>query len=111
MSFALSCKQRETMKKRSKKRGASSSKKTNNKGNEFVAKKVDFKKGFIRLYLENGQEIRTPISFYPLLEKATGKQRRNFELIGENTGIHWPDLDEHLSVEGIVLGRRAVGSN
>ena len=99
------------MKKKSKTRGRDSSKNKKLDHDEFVAKKVDFKKGFIRLFLTNGQEIRTPLSFYPRLEKASGKKRRNFELIGQGTGIHWPDLDEDLSVEGIVLGRRAVGSN
>ena len=99
------------MKKRLKTHGRDFSKVKNLEHAEFVAKKVDFKKGFIRLFLTNGQEIRTPLSFYPRLEKATGKKRRNFELIGQGTGIHWPDLDEDLSVEGIVLGRRAVGSN
>ena len=73
-------------------------------------RKVDFKKDFIRIFLTNGREIKTPLSFYPKLEKASGKKRRNFEIIGEGTGIHWPDLDEDLSVVGIVLGRRAVST-
>ena len=63
----------------------------------------------ICLVLEDQREIRVPLSFYPKLEKAKPEQRANFKFIGEGTGIHWPDLDEDLSVESIVEGRRSVG--
>jgi hypothetical protein len=52
-------------------------------------------------------EVRTPLEFYPSLKNATKKQRENFQLIGLGTGIHWPDIDEDLSVDGIVAALKA----
>jgi hypothetical protein len=75
----------------------------------FIATKVSFTEDFICLQLADGREVRTPIEFYPRLKKATAAQRKNFRLMGLGTGIHWEDIDEDLSVEGIVLGHRAAG--
>jgi hypothetical protein len=77
----------------------------------FVAVKVEFTDNFICLTLTDGREVRTPLKFYPRLEKADPNTRKNFKLIGEGTGIHWPTLDEDLSVEGIVLGRKSQIKN
>lgn len=60
------------------------------------------------LHLADGREIRVPLAFYPRLRKATKAQRENYQIAGMGTGIHWPDVDEDLSVEGIVAGRPAV---
>jgi len=56
--------------------------------------------------LADGREIRTPLDWYPLLEKASPEQRNNIELM--RYGLHWPDLDEDLSIGGMLSGRRAV---
>ena len=69
------------------------------------AVRVEFQDSYLFLKLDDGREIRTLLQLYPALERANKQQRENFRLIGEGTGIHWPDLDEDLSVEGIVLGR------
>jgi hypothetical protein len=69
---------------------------------------VFFTEDAICVQLADGREVRTPLENYPRLKKATPAQRMRFEIIGLGTGIHWPDLDEDLSVEGIVLGRPAV---
>jgi len=74
---------------------------------EPVAVEVNFSEDMICLTLDDGREVRTPIEFYPRLAKANQKQLNNFRLLGGGTGIHWKDLDEDLSVESIVLGRRA----
>lgn len=74
----------------------------------FIAMDVSFTEDFICLTLSDGREIRTPLIFYPRLKNATAKQRQNFELIGLGTGIHWPDIDEDLSVKGIALGWKSV---
>ena len=71
---------------------------------EFVATKVWFSEDSLFISLDDGREIKVPLEFYPRLIKATKQQRENYELIGIGTGIHWPDVDEDLSVEGIVLG-------
>lgn len=74
---------------------------------EAVATHVDFVSDMICLSLTDGREIRTPIEFYPRLASATPKQLKNFRLMGGGRGIHWEELDEDLSVDSIVLGRRA----
>lgn len=73
-----------------------------------MAIKVYFTEDAICLQLSDGREVKAPLEFYPRLKNATRKQRTHFQLIGLGTGIHWPDLDEDLSVEGIVLGKRAI---
>jgi hypothetical protein len=65
---------------------------------EPIAVKVEF---------TDGREIRVPLAFYPRLKNATKSQRENHLICGLGTGIHWPDVDEDLSVEGTVFGRPA----
>lgn len=61
----------------------------------------------LEVELVDGRKISVPIEWYPRLATATPAQRNRWELLGRGTGIHWPDLDEDLSVEGIVAGRRS----
>lgn len=68
---------------------------------------AQFTKDIICLILSDGREVKTPLEFYPILAKATEAQLKNYRLIGDGSGIHWNDLDEDLSVESIVLGRKA----
>ena len=56
--------------------------------------------------LADGRRIATPISWFPRLHAATDSQRQRFELLGDGIGIHWPDIDEDLSVEGLLRGAR-----
>lgn len=74
---------------------------------EAVALEVRFTDDMICLTLVDGREVRAPLEFYPNLAQATKQQRENYRFIGGGRGIHWEDLDEDLSVESIVLGRRA----
>ena len=75
------------------------------KVNEFIAVKVFFEKKLLCVVvLVDGREVRVPLEFYPRLKNATHARRKNYQLIGHATGIHWPDVDEDLSVEGNVLG-------
>jgi len=74
---------------------------------EPIAISVDFADDMICLILADGREIKTPLEFYPRLAKANKKQLQNFRMIGGGSGLHWPDLDEDLSVASIVAGRRA----
>lgn len=61
--------------------------------------------------LRDGRSIATPIMWYPRLRDATPQQRENWRLNGSGVGIHWPDVDEDLSVEGMLDGRPAAGWN
>lgn len=52
--------------------------------------------------LVDGRRVSVPIEWFPKLAKATPVQLENYELLGDGEGIHWPDLDEDLSVEGLL---------
>ena len=55
--------------------------------------------------LSDGRTISVPLAWYPRLVHATEEERGNWRLIGGGQGIHWPDLDEDVSVEGLLAGR------
>lgn len=57
--------------------------------------------------LADGRRISAPVSWYPRLAQGSPTERANWRLIGPGTGIHWPDLDEDISVEGLLEGRRS----
>ena len=60
--------------------------------------------------LEDGRTIAVPIGWYPRLAYGTPAERANFQFSGGGYGIHWPDLDEDLGVEGLLLGKKSVES-
>ena len=60
--------------------------------------------------LKDGRKIVTPLWWYPRLHRATPEQGARWELAGAGRGIHWPDVDEDLSLEGILRGARAPGA-
>ena len=55
--------------------------------------------------LSDGRTISVPLAWYPRLTYATRDERNRWRLIGRGEGIHWPDLDEDISVEGVLAGR------
>ena len=57
--------------------------------------------------LLDGRTITVPIEWFPRLKSATPEQRRNWQMAGADFGIHWPEIDEDISVEGLLLGARA----
>ena len=61
----------------------------------------------LRLDLADGRSISIPLAWYPRLLHGRPDERTNWQWIGDNEGIHWPDLDEDISVEGIIAGRRS----
>jgi len=54
------------------------------------------------VYLETGDRIRAPLARYERLREATPAQRESFRLIARGSGIHWPDIDEDLSIAGLL---------
>lgn len=54
--------------------------------------------------LADGRQLAVPLAYFPRLLKATPAQRQQFETSGGGTGIHWEDLDEDISVEGLLMG-------
>jgi hypothetical protein len=55
--------------------------------------------------LEDGRTVAVPIGWYPRLAHGTDSERGNFEISGAGYGVHWPDLDEDIGVEGLLLGK------
>jgi len=58
--------------------------------------------------LVDGRTITVPIAWYPRLMNATSEQRAHWEIAGGGYGIHWPELDEDLSTEGLLRGAPAA---
>ena len=57
--------------------------------------------------LTDGRTISAPILWYPRLANGTPEERQHWELIGDGIGVHWPDLDEDISVENLLHGNRS----
>ena len=57
--------------------------------------------------LSDGRAISVPLAWYPRLMHAMPLERGNWELIGEGQGIHWPDLDEDISIEDLLAGQKS----
>jgi hypothetical protein len=57
-----------------------------------------------RVSLDDGRELIVPVAWFPRLLKANVAQRKNWRLIGRGEGIHWPDVDEDISVLGLIAG-------
>jgi hypothetical protein len=73
-----------------------------------LARAVDIVSGTdgFDVLLEDGRRLYVPYAWFPRLLAATPSQRTNWRLIGAGIGIHWPDIDEDLSVEGLLHGTR-----
>ena len=63
---------------------------------------VEFVDDSIRLILANGRDISAPLAWFPRLRDASDAQRANWRLIGRGEGVHWPDLDEDVSVNALL---------
>jgi len=72
---------------------------------ECLAQRVVFTNDSFVVYLNDGRNISVPIIWYPRLLNGNKQERENYELIGDGEGIHWSDIDEDISVEGILAGR------
>jgi len=69
-----------------------------------LAKSVDFDEEMMHVTLTDGRRISAPIIWFPLLVKATPDQRSKYEIGGGGASLHWPALDEDLSVAGLLAG-------
>jgi len=71
----------------------------------FTVTRAWYENGFVCLLLSDRREVKFPIDLNRKLHNATEQQLMNIEIICNGTGLHWPDLDEDLSVTGIMEGR------
>ncbi len=74
------------------------------------AERVDMDDETLTVTLEDGRTVGVPLAWYPRLLQGTRAQRRRWRLIGRGEGIHWPDLDEDISVEGLIKGGKSQES-
>lgn len=70
-----------------------------------LAAKVEFTGDALNVVLSDGRTVSVPLAWYPRLLHGTPSEQANWRLVGSGGGIHWPDLDEDISVRNILDGR------
>jgi hypothetical protein len=82
--------------------------------NSLATKQIEIRATSVRVSddalmvnLSDGRTVSVPLAWFPRLLHGTAAELREHQLIGEGLGIHWPQLDEDISVEGILAGRRS----
>lgn len=73
--------------------------------NQPLAEKVIFSKDFFTVYLKDARSLSVPLAWFPILANASQAQLQHYELLGDGEGIHWYDLDEDISVKGLLIGQ------
>jgi hypothetical protein len=74
---------------------------------EVTAQNVSVNDNSLTVELADGRTITVPLAWFPRLANGTARERANCRLIGNGSGVHWPDLDEDISVESLLAGRRS----
>ncbi|HXB68979.1 MAG TPA: DUF2442 domain-containing protein [Candidatus Acidoferrales bacterium] len=74
---------------------------------EAMAKGLNVNDDSLMADLADGRTITVPLAWFPRLAHGTASERTNWRFIGSGTAIHWPDLDEDISVESLLAGRRS----
>lgn len=69
---------------------------------EPVTLDVSFNAHSVTFVLADGRSISAPLEWFPRLRDASPEQRDNWRLIGRGSGVHWPDIDEDVSVLGLM---------
>jgi hypothetical protein len=69
------------------------------------AQRVTITEDTLAIDLSDGRTISVPLAWYPRLVHATSQEQNHWRLIGKGEGVHWPDLEEDISVEGLILGK------
>ena len=72
---------------------------------EALAQKVRVTADELAVELVDGRTVSVPVQWYPRLAHGSPAERQNWRIIGRGVGIHWPDLDEDLSIESLIAGR------
>lgn len=77
---------------------------------EPLAQSVVVRDNLLTVHLVDGRRVAVPLDWYPRLEAGNPDEQACYELTGKGSGIHWPRLDEDISVEALLAGRRSVES-
>jgi hypothetical protein len=75
--------------------------------NRAQAMHVELTEDAITVQLTDGRVISAPLVWYPRLAHGTAAERNNCQITGQGIGLHWPDLDEDISVANLLLGQRS----
>ena len=78
---------------------------------DVFAESVHFSEDSLIVHLDDGRALSVPLAWYPRLLHGSQQERENYELIGDGEGVHWPQLDEDISVEGLLAGKRSAESD
>ena len=77
---------------------------------EAKAQNVSVGEDTLAVDLSDGRTISAPLAWFPRLLHGTPEERSNWRFIGDREGIHWPDLDEDISVENLLAGKPSAES-
>ncbi len=69
-----------------------------------LAKALEFDTDSMRVVLTDGRTLTVPLAWFPILKQATPPQREHYKIGGGGVSLHWPDLDEDLSIAGLMAG-------
>jgi hypothetical protein len=72
--------------------------------------RVEVNESHLVSHLDDGRILSVPLEWYPRLAHGTPREWMRYELSGRGYGVHWPDLDEDINVEGLLAGRRSLES-
>ena len=72
------------------------------KPSQALARTLRFDRSMMHVLLQDGREVSVPLEWFPTLRNASDKQRTHWRLIGNGVGIHWPDIDEDISVAALL---------
>jgi hypothetical protein len=75
--------------------------------NEPVAVEIEINEDELIVNLADGRRLMVPLAWYPRLWYGTKVERENWQLLGGGYAIEWPDLDEHIGIEGLLAGRHS----
>lgn len=75
-----------------------------------LARAVAVTEDELTVWLADGRTVTVPLVWFPRLLTANAQAREKWELLGDGEGIHWPEIDEDLSVEGLLAGSRSRGA-
>ena len=69
---------------------------------QAMAKDVRFDEHMMHVFLQDGRQISVPIEWFPRLRNASEQQRKHWRFIGQGIGLHWPELDEDISIAALL---------
>ena len=77
---------------------------------EALAIRIELTRETLSVELADGRTIAVPLAWYPRLAHATAEERKSWRLIGGGQGVHWPDIDEDISVANLLAGQPSTES-